>query len=115
MDMNTSILTGFDTETAPTHGDDEILAALVEIETKQLDSCRAALARALRIGDMQRVIATAHNLEAVAASLRARRVAGLALQVERMARCAAMSGIGEALAVLDAEIDQVKADVLRLN
>lgn len=117
MDLDTSTLTGFDREAALTHsrGDGELLAALIEIETRQLESARAALARALRIGDMEQVITAAHNLEAIAASLQARRVAGMALLVERMARCASMRGIDEALAGLDAEIDRVKADALLLN
>lgn len=117
MDMDTRMLAGFDREAALSHarGDSELLAVLVQNELKQLHVYRAAMTRALRTGDMARVIAAAHNLEAAAASMRARRLAGVALEVERRARSAIMNGIAEVLAVLDAEIERLQSDILLLN
>ena len=116
MDLDSSTLGGFDLEMAlsTTRGDEQLLA-VIEIGLKQLHSHRAAIAEALRCGELARVSAAAHNLEATAAGIRARRIAGVALEVERMARSACMTHIDDVLAVLDAEIQRIQDDVFLLN
>ena len=112
--MEATMYMGFDRDVAldRARGDRELLAELLHMALEQLNHCMSTIRGALRRGDSDGVLFAAHSLEGVAAKVEARRVAGLALELERIARGGHFGRAAEVLEGLEHEIEKLRVDAL---
>jgi HPt (histidine-containing phosphotransfer) domain-containing protein len=112
--MEATMYTGFDRDAAldRARGDHQLLAELLQMALEQLSCYMARIHSALRRGDPDEVLFAAHGLEGVAAKVEARRVAGLALELERIGRCGEFGRAAEVLGGLETAIEKLRVEAL---
>ncbi|MGE4265207.1 MAG: PAS domain S-box protein [Desulfovibrio sp.] len=99
-------------------GLEELLAEVLDVYLAELPGRRRALAEALAQGDMAALCLAAHSLKGVSASVGARAASQAAKGLEQLARAAAEGDgpaaqeLGQALAALDALLEQTQAALL---
>jgi len=100
-------------------GLEELLAEVLDVYLAELPGRRRALAEALARGDMAALRLAAHSLKGVSASVGARAASQAAKGLEHLARAAgegdgpAARELGQALAALDALLEQTRAALLQ--
>lgn len=91
--------------------DRELLAELVGIFNHQMPLLLKSLHEAVAHEDMKAVEVTSHTLKGMLSNLRATRAALTAGQIEQMARQQKPAGLSEALAIFEAEAQDVTAQL----
>ncbi|HUW81438.1 MAG TPA: response regulator [Phycisphaerae bacterium] len=93
-----------------TDGDRKFLAEMVEVMLEDLPARVQAIREGLAAGDTDAICQTAHTLKGMAATVSARPIMGLAVEIERMGKDDELHAVEEALSQVERYAEQLRRE-----
>jgi len=98
-----------------TDGDRKFLAEMVEVMLEDLPARVQAIREGLAAGDTDAICQTAHTLKGMAATVSARPIMGLAVEIERMGKDDQLHAVEEALSQVEQYAEQLRREAAALS